>query len=95
MSFNIGSLKFIDSFQFMASSFEKLVVNLCDEKDKYINFNNMKKYYSDDINLLCQKGFYPYEWVDSDDKLNYIGLPPAESFYSTLSQETKIGRAHV
>ena len=28
MSFSIGDLKFIDSFQFMASSFEKLVVNL-------------------------------------------------------------------
>ena len=39
MSFNIGSLKFIDSFQFMASSLEKLVVNLFDKKDKYVNFN--------------------------------------------------------
>lgn len=88
MSFNIGSLKFIDSFQFMASSLEKLVVNLFDENDKYVNFNNMKQYYNNEIDLLCQKGFYPYEWVDTDDKLNYVGIPPIESFYSTLSQET-------
>ena len=88
MSFNIGSLKFIDSFQFMASSLEKLVVNLFDDKDKYVNFNHMKKYYSSDIGLLCQKGFYPYEWVDNVEKLNFIGLPPAENFYSTLSQES-------
>jgi hypothetical protein len=88
MSFNIGSLKFIDSFQFMASSLEKLVVNLFDKNDKYINFKNMNKYYENELDLLCQKGFYPYEWVDSVDKLNHVGLPPANEFYSILSQET-------
>ena len=31
MSFDIGSLKFIDSFQFMASSLETLVENLKDK----------------------------------------------------------------
>ena len=44
MSFKIGELKFIDSFQFMASSIEKLTENLyttdykpffyCEDKDK-------------------------------------------------------------
>ena len=88
MSFNIGNLKFIDSLQFMPSSLEKLVVNLYDEKDKYHNFNHMKKYYNDNIDLLCQKGFYPYEWFDDASKFNYDGLPSKEEFYSTLSQET-------
>jgi hypothetical protein len=45
MSFNIGSLKFIDSLQFMASSLDTLVKNLYDKKDKYKNFHNMQKYY--------------------------------------------------
>ena len=39
MSFKFGKLKFIDSFQFMASSLEKLVENLYDENDKYVNFS--------------------------------------------------------
>jgi hypothetical protein len=43
ISFNIGELKFIDSFQFMASSLEKLVDNLYESDDKYKNFNFMKK----------------------------------------------------
>ena len=48
----------------------------------------MKQYYENELGMLCQKGFYPYEWVDNVEKLNFIGLPPAENFYSTLSQES-------
>ena len=42
MSFKMGTLKFIDSFQFMGSSLEKLVENLYDKDDTYKNFNSMK-----------------------------------------------------
>lgn len=87
MSFSIGNLKFIDSLQFLPSSLEKLVENLYDTDDKYKNFNFIKKEYPDHYKLLCQKGFYPYEWVNSQDKLNYKGLPPKEEFYSNLKQE--------
>ena len=86
MSFKFGPLKFIDSFQFMASSLEKLVDNLYDDNDKYKNIPCVKQYFNDHMDLLCRKGFYPYEFVDSDDKLNYPELPPKESFYSKLSQ---------
>jgi hypothetical protein len=88
MSFSISKLRFIDSFQFMASSLDKLVENLYDDKDKYTNFNHMKKYYANHLDILCQKGYYPYEWVDNVEKLNHIGLPPKEEFYSSLKQET-------
>ena len=38
--------------------------------------------------MVCQKGFYPYEWMDDTDKLNHEGLPEIESFYSQLSQKS-------
>lgn len=31
-----------------------------------------------------QKGFFPYEWLDSPDKLNTTQLPQREAFYSSL-----------
>ena len=91
MSFGIGKLKFIDSIQFMASSLEKLVENLHNDNPltKNDNLNCMKKEFGDGINLVCQKGFYPYEWMDNTDKFNQEGLPNIASCYSQLSQKSK------
>ena len=36
---------------------------------------------------IAAKGFFPYEWVDSLDKLDFTELPPQESFYSSLNDE--------
>ena len=33
------------------------------------------------------KGFFPYEWMDSLDKLEHSSLPPHEAFFSTLKNE--------
>lgn len=49
-------IRFIDSFKFMSTSLNKLVVNL--GKDK---FRNMGKFYSGEkLDLLLRKGVYPY-----------------------------------
>ncbi len=89
MSFNMGNLRCIDSCQFMASSLDTLVRNLYDEKDKYNKNENMNRYYSgENLDLLCRNCYDPYEWVDSDDKLNCIGLPEKETNYSALTKES-------
>ena len=75
------TIRFIDSFKFMATSLEKLVNNL--PKDDFIN---LSLYYSGDkFNLLTSKGVYPYEYMDSLEKLKETKLPPKESFYSRLN----------
>ena len=70
----------------MSSSLEKLVTNLYDKNDKYKNFHSMKQYFESDMDMLCKKGFYPYEWMDDVSKMNHVGLPPKKTFYSKLSQ---------
>ena len=97
MCFSIGgkdqSVKFLDSKQFMNSSLEKLVDNLKDNDPELNNFPNMRKVFGNrvfgkDVKLMTQKGVYPYEWVDSMEKLNsFKGLPPQEAFFSSLRQE--------
>ena len=100
MGINIGNVKFIDSMQFMKSSLEKLTENLYElsgqgplehgvrhnKEDTYKNFKHMKRYYADKLELLCQKGYYPYEWVDNISKLDYEGVQPIEAFNSRLKQ---------
>ena len=55
------NLVFIDSMQFMNPSLEKLVKNLLDNDFKY----STKKFGSKNLELLKQKGAYPYEYMDS------------------------------
>ena len=78
MSFDIGHLKFIDSFQFMSSSLENLADSLKDESCS--NFPSMKSVFNDDTKLLCRKGFYPYEWFDNANKFAFKGLPQKADF---------------
>ena len=74
---------FIDSFQFMSSSLDKLVSNLPTEALKY-TYNRFKE---EQFELMKQKGVYPYDYMDSFDKFNKTELPTKEEFYSILSNE--------
>ena len=72
---------FKDSYKFMSSSLEALVNNL--PKDA---FKNLDKYYTPkQAKLLKQKGFYPYEYMDSVEKFKEDKPPPQKGFYSKLS----------
>ena len=72
---------FKDSLKFMSSSLGVLVNNLPKN-----GFKNISKYYtSEEVELIKQKGFYPYEFMDTEEKFNDTKLPPQEAFYSKLS----------
>ena len=84
MAFMLGNhLTFIDSFQFMSSSLDKLVSNLPIEAFKYTN----KRYKQEQFELMKQKGVYPYDYMDSFEKFNKTELPTKEEFYSILINE--------
>ena len=83
MAFMLGNhLTFIDSFQFMSSSLDKLVSNLPRHSLKYTS----KRFEGEKLDLMARKGVYPYDYMDSFDKFDEK-LPTKEEFYSILNDE--------
>ena len=75
-------LRFIDSFKFLSTGLDKLVANLTD-------YPEISKFFQDpQLQLLLRKGVYPYDHVNSLEKLQETSLPPKEA-PSTLSSTRK------
>ena len=78
----LKELRFLDTFNFMASSLDALSKNLSTDQCK--NLNAM--YSGKKFDLLRRKGVFPYEYMDSVDRLNEDRLPPKSAFYSRLNE---------
>ena len=72
--------------QFVNSSLHKLVKNLPDEDFKYL----VEEFGSENLELLKQKGDYPYEYMNSFERFNEEKLPAKKYFYSSI-KDGKIG----
>ena len=84
MAFMLGKhLKFIDSFEIMSSSLDKLVSNLPKEDLKYTS----EEFTGDKLSLMSQKGVYPSDYMDCFEKFNQTELPTKEQFYSVLNDQ--------
>ena len=84
MAFMLGNhLTFIDSFQFMSSSLDKLVNNL--PKDDLIYTSQVFK--GKKLDLMSKKGVYPYDFMDSFEKFDQTELPTKDQFYSILNDQ--------
>ena len=66
-------VRYIDSFNFMASSLDSLSKNLSREQ-----FREMKKVFEGDTDLLIRKGVYPYDYMDNFERFNETELPPTK-----------------
>ena len=67
---------FIDSIQFMNSSLDKLVKNVSDKDFEYL----IEEFGSEYLELLKQKGTYPYEYMNSFKRFNDEKLPAKNIF---------------
>ena len=70
-------LRFIDSYRFMLSSLDSLVNNLDKDNCKNIRLITKKR---EKLDLLLRKGVFPYEYMDSLDKMKETQLPPKSAF---------------
>ena len=81
MTFRLGRhLQFIDSFQFMSQSLDKLSSNLPEDRFIYTG-----EEIDGDLDLMKKKGVYPYDYMDSFSRFNENQLPKREEFYSILN----------
>ena len=84
MAFTINrNLVFIDSMKFMNSSLDSLVKRLVNKDFKYLSEEFSGKY----LELLKEKGVYPYEYMNSLKKFNETELPSKNNFFSSLKEE--------
>ena len=84
MAFILGkNLIFIDSMQFMSSSLDKLVKELSDEDFKYL----VKEFGSENLEILNQKGAYPYEYMNSFKRFNEDKSCARKYFYSSTKDK--------
>ena len=67
---------FIDSMKFMNSSLNKLDKNLPDKDFEYL----IEEFGSKNLELLKQKGAYPYEYMNSFERFNEKKLPAKNIF---------------
>lgn len=86
VSFSLGSLRFIDSFQFLPLSLETLADNLSKEGTEA--FTHLKREFQNDkhVNLLVRKGIYPYDYMDDENKFNEKKLSKQYAFYSNIKE---------
>ena len=84
LSFRIGNhLTFIDSFQFMSQSLDRLSSNLPDDKFIYTK----RAFQGEKSALMKKKGVYPYDYMDNFEKFAERKLPEKGDFYSLLTDE--------
>ena len=74
------NLVFIDSMQFMNDSLDSLVKNLVVEDFKHLS----KEFSGECLELVKEKGVYPYEYMNSFKKFEECELPNKDAYFSSL-----------
>ena len=83
MPFTINSnLVFIENMQFRNSSLIKFVKNRSDNEFKYLS----QEFSGDFLQLVKQKGVYPYEYTDSFERFSEDKLPDRFKFFSSVNK---------
>ncbi|XP_070526956.1 uncharacterized protein [Cardiocondyla obscurior] len=80
-------LRFIDSYKFLNASLDKLSSLLIKDKMRILRAE-FAKLSEKNFDLLTRKGIFPYEYVNSVERLDESSLPSRKSFFSSLTGDT-------
>ena len=84
-------LRFIDSYNFINTSLQNMINGLRTSNHNFEIFKSGMRYFDYQQELIdkcIQKGVFPYEYIDSIEKLNEKTLPSKDDFYSTLTESS-------
>jgi len=84
LQFQIGNVRFLDSYHFLPSSLDHLVTLLL--KSGKNNFKHTTKYLGSH-EFVYSKGIFPYNFMTDRSKFSETQLPPIEDFYNALNDE--------
>ena len=83
-----GKLKFVDSCNMLKGSLSNFATHhILNKGDLTIVKESLKQYSTESQELLYSTGkqLFPYEYLDSIEKLQVTSLPPICEFYSSLT----------
>jgi hypothetical protein len=77
-------IRFVDSYRFLSSSLRSLVENLPSSQ-----LQHTQNYFSQphQFQLITQKGFFCYDYLDKVEKLQQREIPSKNDFYNSLNDE--------
>ena len=85
---SVSETWFLDSLQFLGPgvSLDALAGNLTEFPHLKEHFEQVWSFNKpDDVNLLCQKGIYPYSHIKNFEVFEETSLPPTEAFKNDLT----------
>ena len=87
ISFSLGDLRFLDSYQFLSSSLECLTENL-KTTGGLSNFKHFSSEFTNDneANLLLRINVYMYDYMNDESRFLETSLTPKEAFYSDIKK---------
>ena len=77
--------RFIGSLRFMQCGLDSLVKNLTNNGTSNSLLTHTKNKFQEKTHLILRKGVYPYDYMDSPERMNETQLPPKSAFYSILN----------
>ena len=83
------NLVFKDSYQFLSCSLQQLGIDLAQSgEEKFVHLKGQfPQVSSDNLKLVIRKGVYPYEYMNSWERLEEKKLPDQSQFRNSLKQE--------
>jgi len=82
------TLRFIDSYQFLSASLDRLASSLDRQAMQHVQ-GLRHVYYELDEDVLYHKGVFPYSYLDCEEKMDERQLPAIEEFFDTLSNSQR------